>query len=77
MSSVPVLHMYNSERVPVFGELAFDASAHHERLDGRGYYRNLPATQLSKAARILAAADQRADALSAERPFRGKRRVSA
>jgi HD-GYP domain-containing protein (c-di-GMP phosphodiesterase class II) len=69
------LHPYYTyqilERIPVFGELAFDASAHHERLDGRGYYRNLPATQLSKAARILAAADQ-LDALSAERPYRGK-----
>ena len=45
------LHPYYTyqilERVPVFGELAFDASAHHERLDGRGYYRNLPAGQLS------------------------------
>ena len=69
------LHPYYTyqilERVPVFGELAFDASAHHERLDGRGYYRNLPAAQLSTAARILAAADQ-LDALSAERPYRGK-----
>ena len=69
------LHPYYTyqilERVPVFGELAFDASAHHERLDGRGYYRNLPAAQLSKAARILAAADQ-LDALSAERPYRGR-----
>jgi len=69
------LHPYYTyqilERVPVFGELAFDASAHHERLDGRGYYRNLPASQLSKAARILAAADQ-LDALSAERPYRGR-----
>ena len=69
------LHPYYTyqilERVPVFGELAFDASAHHERLDGRGYYRNLPAGQLSPAARILAVADQ-LDALSAERPYRGK-----
>jgi len=68
------LHPYYTyqilERVPVFGELAFDASAHHERLDGRGYYRNLPGPQLSTAARILAAADQ-LDALSAERPYRG------
>jgi HD-GYP domain-containing protein (c-di-GMP phosphodiesterase class II) len=69
------LHPYYTyqilERVPVFGELAFDASAHHERLDGRGYYRNLSAEHLSPAARILAAADQ-LDALSAERPYRGK-----
>ena len=69
------LHPYYTfqilERVPVFGELAFDASAHHERLDGRGYFRNLPAGQLSPSARILCAADQ-LDALSAERPYRGK-----
>jgi HD-GYP domain-containing protein (c-di-GMP phosphodiesterase class II) len=41
------LHPYYTyqilERVPVFGELAFDASAHHERLDGSGYHRNLSA----------------------------------
>jgi HD-GYP domain-containing protein (c-di-GMP phosphodiesterase class II) len=69
------LHPYYTfqilERVPVFGELAFDASAHHERLDGRGYFRNLPARHLSPSARILCVADQ-LDALSAERPYRGK-----
>jgi HD-GYP domain-containing protein (c-di-GMP phosphodiesterase class II) len=69
------LHPYYTyqilERVPVFGELAFDASAHHERLDGRGYFRNLPAASLSPSARILAAADH-LDALSADRPYRGK-----
>jgi HD-GYP domain-containing protein (c-di-GMP phosphodiesterase class II) len=59
------------ERVPAFDDLAFDASAHHERLDGRGYFRNLPASQLSVAARILSVADQ-LDALSADRPYRGK-----
>ena len=69
------LHPYYThqilQRVPVFGELAFDASAHHERMDGRGYFRNLPANMLSTQARILACADQ-LDALSAERPYRGK-----
>ena len=40
----------------MFDELAFDASAHHERLDGRGYYRNLKGDQLSQTARILATA---------------------
>jgi HD-GYP domain-containing protein (c-di-GMP phosphodiesterase class II) len=69
------LHPYYTyqilERVPVFGGLAFDASAHHERLDGRGYFRNLTAAQLSPSARILCAADQ-LDALSSERPYRGK-----
>lgn len=67
------LHPYYSyqilERVPVFNEFAFDASAHHERMDGRGYYRNLRGDQLSVCARILAVADK-FDALSADRPYR-------
>lgn len=67
------LHPYYSyqilERVPVFGEFAFDASAHHERMDGRGYHRNLSSNQLSLSARILATADK-FDALSADRPYR-------
>jgi HD-GYP domain-containing protein (c-di-GMP phosphodiesterase class II) len=67
------LHPYYSyqilERVPVFGEFAFDASAHHERLDGRGYHRNLSGERLSPCARILATADK-FDALSADRPYR-------
>jgi HD-GYP domain-containing protein (c-di-GMP phosphodiesterase class II) len=56
-------------RVPVFSELAFDASAHHERLDGSGYFRGLTAGSMSMHARILATADV-FDALSAERPYR-------
>jgi putative nucleotidyltransferase with HDIG domain len=67
------LHPYYTyqilERVPVFGEFAFDASAHHERMDGRGYYRNLRGDQLSLCARMLATADK-FDALSADRPYR-------
>jgi putative nucleotidyltransferase with HDIG domain len=67
------LHPYYTfqilERVPVFCEFALDASAHHERMDGRGYYRNLRGDQLSLCARILAAADK-LDALSADRPYR-------
>ncbi len=67
------LHPYYTyrilERVPVFGELAYDASAHHEKLNGRGYYRNLCGDQLSRTARILAVADIY-DALAADRPYR-------
>ena len=33
------------------------ASAHHERLDGSGYHRRCTGAQLSKAARLVAAAD--------------------
>jgi len=56
-------------RVPVFSEFAYDASCHHERIDGRGYHRGVPAEALSPTARILAAADI-FDALSAARPYR-------
>jgi HD-GYP domain-containing protein (c-di-GMP phosphodiesterase class II) len=59
------------EQVPVFRDLARDAGSHHERLDGKGYHRGLTGEQLSPDARILAVAD-RLDALSAERPYRGR-----
>lgn len=57
------------ERVSAFRSLAAVASAHHERLDGRGYHLGLSAEQLSVAARVLAVADQ-FEALSAKRPYR-------
>jgi putative nucleotidyltransferase with HDIG domain len=57
-------------RVPVFSDFAFDASAHHERVDGAGYYRGLKGETLTAHARILATADC-FDALSASRPYRG------
>ncbi len=56
-------------RVPVFSEFAYDASCHHERIDGRGYYRGIPGDGLSVSARIMATADV-FDALSAARPYR-------
>ena len=59
------------ERVPVFREFARDAGAHHERLDGRGYHRGVKGALLPVDARILAVAD-RIDALSADRPYRGR-----
>jgi HD-GYP domain-containing protein (c-di-GMP phosphodiesterase class II) len=72
--TVVKMHPYYSyeilSRVPVFSDFAFDASAHHERLDGSGYFRNLGAPSLSTHARILATADVY-DALSAARPYRG------
>lgn len=57
-------------RVPVFSEFAYDASCHHERIDGRGYHRGVPGDGLSTSARIMATADI-FDALSAARPYRG------
>jgi putative nucleotidyltransferase with HDIG domain len=59
------------ERVPVFREFARDAGSHHERLDGKGYHRGVKGDRLSTDARILAVAD-RIDALSADRPYRGR-----
>lgn len=44
-------------RITGFADLARTAASDHERLDGSGYHRGLDATQLSAAARVLAAAD--------------------
>jgi putative nucleotidyltransferase with HDIG domain len=52
-----------------FEEMSEVAAAHHERLDGSGYYRGLRAPQLVLESRILAVADV-FDALSASRPYR-------
>lgn len=57
------------QKVPLFGRLADVASAHHERLDGRGYHRRLPGDVLPPEARILAVADVY-EALTAARPYR-------
>jgi HD-GYP domain-containing protein (c-di-GMP phosphodiesterase class II) len=57
------------QRVPLFAELAEDAANHHERLDGRGYFRGLRGDALSTTARVLAVADV-ADALMSKRPHR-------
>lgn len=56
-------------RVSGFDELAAIASAHHERLDGRGYPRGLPAEQQTMSMRVLAVADVY-EALVSERPYR-------
>ncbi len=57
------------ERVAAFEEFATEAAHHHERLDGRGYPWNLPATRLSPIARVLAVSDVY-EALTADRPYR-------
>jgi putative nucleotidyltransferase with HDIG domain len=56
-------------RIPAFASFSSDAAAHHERLDGSGYWRQLSAADLSMTARILAVADV-FDALRAKRPYR-------
>lgn len=57
------------KRVPGFHELSDVAAAHHEKLDGSGYFRNWGADQLNTHARILTVADI-FDALAAPRPYR-------
>ena len=56
-------------RIGAFEELARIASAHHERLDGRGYPRGLTADAISLETRIITTADI-FDAISADRPYR-------
>ncbi len=57
-------------RIPAFEELAQVASAHHERLDGKGYPRGLMAADIVLETRIITTADI-FDAITAERPYRG------
>jgi putative nucleotidyltransferase with HDIG domain len=57
------------KRIPGFEPICEDAAAHHERLDGSGYWRGWGTDQLSFVARILAVADV-FDALHAKRPYR-------
>jgi putative nucleotidyltransferase with HDIG domain len=57
------------QQVEAFKVLADVASAHHERLDGRGYHRRLDGTRLPWVARVLAVSDI-CEAMSAKRPYR-------
>jgi len=57
------------QRIPSFRELAEVAGAHHERLDGRGYFRGLAGEQICHVTRILTIADV-CEALTASRPYR-------
>lgn len=67
------LHPYYTERVlarpRAIAPIAAVAALHHERLDGSGYYRGIPAALLSQPARVLAAADVY-HALTERRPHR-------
>jgi putative nucleotidyltransferase with HDIG domain len=57
------------QQVDAFKHLADVASAHHERLDGRGYHRRLSQTEVPWVGRVLAVADI-CEAMSAKRPYR-------
>ncbi len=67
------LHPYYTGRVlarpHILAQLGAIATLHHERLDGSGYHRGLPASMLSPTARILAAADVY-HAMTEQRPHR-------
>jgi HD-GYP domain-containing protein (c-di-GMP phosphodiesterase class II)/DNA-binding CsgD family transcriptional regulator len=67
------LHVYYTERILArcrsLASLVEAAWSHHERVDGAGYHRALPAEALSREDRILAAADVFA-ALTSDRPHR-------
>jgi HD-GYP domain-containing protein (c-di-GMP phosphodiesterase class II) len=66
-------HTYLTERIltrsPALAPLASLAASHHERLDGSGYHRGMPAAMLDPLARVLAAADVYR-ALVEDRPYR-------
>jgi HD-GYP domain-containing protein (c-di-GMP phosphodiesterase class II) len=55
------LHPYHAERilarVPALQPIVPLVAAHHERLDGRGYYRGLVGEQIPLGARVLAVTD--------------------
>ncbi len=57
------------KRVQGFSEFAEMASAHHERLDGRGYHRGIAGSELDLEVKILGVADIY-EALAAKRPYR-------
>jgi len=67
------LHPYTTERVldraESLRELVAVAAAHHERLDGSGYHRGVPASVIAGPARLLAAADA-FHAMTEPRPHR-------
>jgi HD-GYP domain-containing protein (c-di-GMP phosphodiesterase class II) len=56
-------------RIGCFSDLAGLAGSHHERLDGKGYHRQLTGSELPPAARLLCTADV-CDALRTSRPYR-------
>ncbi len=70
------LHSYYVERIfsrpEPLRRVGLLAATHHERLDGTGYHRHLPAPLLARTARLLAAADA-FHAMTQHRPHRPAR----
>ena len=65
----PELTLRILSQIPTFASVAELAACHHERLDGRGYFRGLTAPSIALGARIVAVADVW-EALTADRPYR-------
>jgi HD-GYP domain-containing protein (c-di-GMP phosphodiesterase class II) len=67
------LHTYYAKRIfartPALANLGVLASLHHERMDGSGYHRGLPAANQPLLARVLSAADVY-HSLTEARPYR-------
>ncbi len=65
------MHTYHTshilERVAPFQDMASSAAAHHERLDGTGYHRQLSGSQIPLTGRILAVANAYAQLTNQER----------
>lgn len=66
-------HAHFTERIlghiAGFERFAFEAAAHHERLDGNGYCRGISGDEVPALARVLSVADVY-DALTSNRPYR-------
>src|SRR5713226_8579830 len=56
-------------QIELFNAVAEIAACHHERLDGKGYFRGLSAEALGLSARIVAVADV-FEAMTSDRPYR-------
>lgn len=65
----PELTLRILQPVPAFAAVAEMAACHHERLDGRGYFRGMTEPELALGARVVAVADVY-EALTADRPYR-------
>ena len=65
----PVYSMQILQHVRAFGDFAWMASVHHEKLDGSGYPWRLTSAQLDRPMRVLAVAAIY-EALTADRPYR-------
>jgi len=67
------LHPYLTERILApsapLQRIALIAGSHHERLDGSGYHRGIQGEALTRASRLLAAADV-FQAMGQDRPYR-------